>query len=113
MTQHTEGPWKAERIGEGAGREKGLAFRILGNTGRRQWSELAVTYYKPMFEEVQANARLIAAAPDMLDDHRANRDDASAVVCALAEDRVLDARLLMAAISRRSEAVIAKAESAE
>ena len=62
--EHTPGPWTAHRIGnEGP---KGLAFRIESGSGEPKENEVAVTYYKPYWEQADANAKLIAAAPDLL-----------------------------------------------
>ena len=69
QSKHTPGPWRAERIG-GAWRgskEKGMAFRVEApeSSTAKNW-DVAVIYNKPLFEDAQANARLIAAAPDLL-----------------------------------------------
>lgn len=67
--KHTPGPWKAERIGgnyQGT-KEKGMAFRILSGTGDPHMYEIGLLYYKPMWEQAEANARLIEGAPELLD----------------------------------------------
>lgn len=55
----------------------------------------------------------IRAVPEVMDAHRANMNDAAAVVEAIADERWEDARALAAAVSRRSEAAIIAGEGEE
>lgn len=63
VTQHTPGPWKFDRNNDGL-----IAFRIAGNG-----LILADALFKntiehaPQRTEAEANARLIAAAPELLE----------------------------------------------
>jgi hypothetical protein len=65
MTSHTPGPWKAGR--------KDMASFIEGNPGKWIYADgndyiaAAVMDKEKPWDEVTANARLIAAAPEMLD----------------------------------------------
>ena len=64
MSEHTAGPWKIDK-----------AARALRNAGTveinaHDWDALAVVYVRTVCEpssEGEANARLIAAAPDLLE----------------------------------------------
>ncbi len=69
MTQYTPGPWHVERIGSGyrSQQEKGMMHRIIADSGDHRHYEIGTIYYKPMAEEGEANARLIAAAPELLE----------------------------------------------
>ena len=106
MTEHTPGPW---RIGD-------AGTTIFGPSNGQPAPERVASLCKN--NAFRANARLIAAAPALLDDHEANRDDAAAARVALNDylstvtndSRLEAAQLLMAAVSRRSEAAIAKCE---
>lgn len=55
MSKHTPGPWVAEPVG-------GKGSWVKGSTG--EWAALACG---DTSESAEANARLIAAAPDMLE----------------------------------------------
>ena len=63
---HTQGPWHAIEQNASNPNTKGL-FEIDANhpSGNRQ--TIAVTPYKGDARELEANARLIAAAPEMLE----------------------------------------------
>jgi len=71
--KHTKGPWKYERIEcrsftIGNKQEKGMLWKIVAPEAYdNKCREIGILYYKPMFEEAQANASLIAAAPDLLE----------------------------------------------
>ena len=69
LNRHTPGPWQAERIGGTPydGKEKAMSFRIVADTSDPKEREIAILYYKPYFEAAKSNARLIAAAPDLLE----------------------------------------------
>ena len=60
MSKHTRGPWEAAERGD-YGDLDGNSRVILGN-----WRRIAIVQHKGD-EEDEANARLIAAAPDMLE----------------------------------------------
>ena len=70
MSEHTKGPWHFERIGANwrNAHEKGMAVRITAPevSGAAEW-DIGVLYYKGLWETAEANARLIAAAPEMLE----------------------------------------------
>ena len=116
-TQHTPGPWGIPPGDSGAVWAKrkwplGSAICVLSDPPYHDGED------PPQVKDViKANAHLIAAAPDLLDDHRANRDDAAGAAVALNDylstvvndTRLEAARLLLAAVSRRSEDAIAKA----
>lgn len=63
MLKHTPGPWHFHK------KESEAAFRI--DAKGDEWQELATVYQVPpythLMEQGEANARLIAAAPEMLD----------------------------------------------
>ncbi|KKK65782.1 hypothetical protein LCGC14_2970660 [marine sediment metagenome] len=67
--KHTPKPWKAERIGSShkSQSEKGMMHRITADSGDLRRVDVAITYYKPMAGEGDANARVIEQAPDMLE----------------------------------------------
>src|ERR1043166_1098245 len=69
QARHTPGPWRSVRIstGQRSGKEEGMCFRIEAPeaSSEARW-DVALTYYKPAFEEAEANARLLAAAPELL-----------------------------------------------
>lgn len=67
MSKHTPGPWKVERIGIERGRtERGMLFRIdAPDACHVRDSQIAVLYPKRQFEDAEANARLIAKAPEL------------------------------------------------
>ena len=69
MSKHTKGNWEAERISYNwmSQKEKGMAFRIKSPDLNLEQQDIGVLYYKPMFEEAEANANLIAATPDLLE----------------------------------------------
>lgn len=94
MTQHTPGPWKVIK--------SDFVISPDGTTIAQVGTPTTPT------RAHDANARLIAAAPGMFDTHRANREDAAGAYQALVDGRLDDAHTLIAAVSRRSEAVIAK-----
>lgn len=70
MGKHTPGPWRAERIAMSwrSEKERGMALRITAPeaNGPKRW-DISAVYYKPDVEETEANARLIAAAPALLE----------------------------------------------
>ena len=71
MVSHTPGPWEAQAI-ERDGQERGSCFVVGSNMGgligaAHAWPTEIDT---GNFERVKANARLIAAAPDMLESLR-------------------------------------------
>lgn len=65
---HTPGPWTFEEIGESAARDLRLqtpAFWIVGDHGMSD--EVVATVEQVTVERALADARLIAAAPDLYD----------------------------------------------
>lgn len=76
QTKHTPGPWSVDRSGEGVIDERGFAIAEAANmgvldnwesTGVVHWSRKpGVTFIERSEEEMLANARLLAAAPDLL-----------------------------------------------
>ena len=83
---HTPGPWHIDRTGEHHGqRPYGIRAGKRGLTRRNivNWGGLAA----PASPETEANARLIAAAPDLLEalrlarDHFVNSKSACAEIC--------------------------------
>ena len=69
MSKHTKGTWEAERISSNwlSQKERGMAFRIKSPDLNLNQQDIGLLYYKPMFEEAEANANLIAAAPKLLE----------------------------------------------
>lgn len=61
--------WEAERIGSNwlCQKEKGMAFRIKAPDRNLEQQDIGVLYCKPTFAEAEANAKLIAAAPELLE----------------------------------------------
>lgn len=61
-TKHTPGPWKVDRTGKFHGQRP---YGISANDGTTitRWGSIS----RPASLEAEANARLIAAAPEMLD----------------------------------------------
>ena len=61
--------WEAERIGSNwlCQKEKGMAFRIKAPDRNLEQQDIGVLYCKPMFAEAEANGKLIAAAPELLE----------------------------------------------
>lgn len=68
MSKHTPGPWEFEEISD-AGDERGEGFIIGGNLGGLVGAALPwpTELDSGDFSRVEANARLIAAAPDLLE----------------------------------------------
>lgn len=62
MTQHTKGPWE---VGENESRKKFVIYNEL-KTGMLEQEKIA-QIDKSVFGNPEANARLIAAAPELLE----------------------------------------------
>ena len=61
MSGHTKGPWLIDEV------EADLVeIRSGSQTGRVEIASVQLGYYAPIGDEQRANARLIAAAPEML-----------------------------------------------
>ena len=59
-TQHTQGPWKHEGQGDITGYENDTTYGCYGPV------DVACVYLRTVPGKSEANARLIAAAPDLL-----------------------------------------------
>jgi hypothetical protein len=72
MTQHTPGPWKMDAMRDGAGHNMITVDQDI----KGPYREICRSYdIEPDdLEETKANARLIAAAPEMLDALKAMRE---------------------------------------
>lgn len=117
MNERTPGPWKLQDLDLHHVYESGTGWEVVGANGETVCDS---QQYYPHAVSLP-DARLIAAAPILLDDHKANRDDAASASTALNDylstvtndSRLEAARLLMAAVSRRSETGIALASPQE
>ncbi|MEE3046621.1 MAG: hypothetical protein VX620_15335 [Pseudomonadota bacterium] len=103
QTKHTPGPWKSYILRSKAGRD--LGWIVEHSNGRIAWTSLA---YADTNKEAdkndparEANARLIAAAPDLLNACKAVFDD----VASIDNDSCLSLE-----VGRALKAAIAKAE---
>ena len=67
-TAHTPGPWHTDVSDQGYIIGHGSYVAVFDDTGRTL-SHIFCTDRKGVDRPYQANARLIAAAPDLLDDH--------------------------------------------
>jgi hypothetical protein len=65
-TKHTKGPWTADRRGA-----QGVANYTVIGTPANFHTEIARVYHGDRFANGEANARLIAASPDLLEALRA------------------------------------------
>lgn len=83
--KHTPGPWRAKDQGEGP-RGRSLGICISGANG------LPLFFLPRGTEKNDANARLIAAAPDLLEALRAIRDSASEITLELDYDDAVELR---------------------
>ena len=68
MSKHTPGPWEAQQITD-EGEERGLAFIVAANLGGLVGAAMPwpTEYDSGDFSRIKANARLIAAAPALLE----------------------------------------------
>lgn len=91
MKKHTGGPWKLElQQGEETQYEHGKSFLILAGKTLFSIGEIGGPSNKEDFEEIQANAELIAAAPEIL----AERDQLREVNAGLTEAlQAIEARI--------------------
>lgn len=102
MSKHTPGPWEVQPVAED-GKERGQAFIVGANLGGLVGVALPwpTEYDTGDFSRVLANARLIAAAPDLLE----------ALKKLLRDEAVLDDDDPQLGASRvQARAAIAKAE---
>jgi len=68
VSKHTPGPWEAQQITD-EGEERGLAFIVAANLGGLVGAAMPwpTEYDSGDFSRIKANARLIAAAPALLE----------------------------------------------
>ena len=67
MSQHTPGPWTIEADGAGWYIESNLISTFVASVENAKWNDYEEGDVVPTEEEQEANARLIAAAPDLLE----------------------------------------------
>lgn len=106
MSAHTPGPWQV-------GNERKHTVEIDGP----QWLSLAKVYVRVEGEESsvgRANARLIAAAPDLLAQHQANAAHLKLLMQAIkAGDPQFELIIRVGDLARYADAAIAKATGGE
>lgn len=96
-SKHTPGPWGIHGGIEVWIMAGGVHVDTVPRSGDGDWSP--------------ANARLIAAAPEMLEQHEADLGDLELLLCAVdAGDPALELRFRINEILRRKSAIIAKAK---
>lgn len=66
QTKHTPGPWRAEQVRMGGPSNPYLAWSVQGKGGCVAEIRYTGIHPKNQIGEDEANARLIAAAPDLL-----------------------------------------------
>ena len=64
---HTPGPWTFHEIGDGRRQTKFMVYESMDINGKIKSSTDWICYIPNLKPQDEANARLIAAAPDMLD----------------------------------------------
>lgn len=62
--QHTPGPWTLQGIEADQSESLSAVYRVRGPS---EFPDIAEVYFRDTDEETDANARLIAAAPELLD----------------------------------------------
>lgn len=108
MSAHTKGPWVAEDRGD-----PGLEWVEVVGANERSIADVGNSAANDWSEEDEANARLIAAAPDLLGACEALKAGVEDAVLRFLDSNGLQLRSDMEAILRarlaRAEAAIAKA----
>jgi hypothetical protein len=106
--KHTKGEWFADF--DGFRTETGISIRANGNFDRQPIGE-AYCYEpdSPKGEEAEANAKLIASSPLMLQEHELNLDRMEVLGKALRNGEILNAHAILMAMERSTKAAIKKA----
>ena len=109
-TKHTPGPWSIGALVSFDGDDNEISSVEISGFGWRQFAKCIVKYGNEESEEGQANAQLIAAAPDLLEALETLLNASHPIIHrgkAVCADRIKAKRLARAAIAK------AKGESHE
>ena len=107
MTNHTKGPWIAQTVREDTGFRMVRTHVLDGASG-----DIIATIHANGIAEEQANARLIAAAPELLE-ALVEAEAKLRILSEVAEDCRLDGAPMITEAAKKSRAAIAKATGYE